>query len=140
MLTIDEAQAILEEVAEGLPPEFYDELNGGIILLPEVRKSRASWGDDLYTLGEYFASSNMGRYIAIYYGSFEHVFGENASNEEVADELRKTLLHEFTHHLECISGVDNLEKEDERRLSDYRLNAMLRKIKQRVKVSKSSKE
>jgi predicted Zn-dependent protease with MMP-like domain len=136
MLTIDEAQEILEEVAEGLPPEFFDDLNGGIILLPEVRKSQESWGENLYTLGEYFSSSSMGRYIAIYYGSFEHVFNANDSNEEIANELKNTLLHEFTHHMECISGVDNLEKEDERRLNDYKFNAVFRKTNKKLTPKK----
>jgi len=129
MITIDEAQDILDEVAEGLPQEFYRELNGGIILLPDVRRSRESWGETLYILGEYTSSWSMGRYIAIYYGSFEHVFGENASRETMAKELRKTLLHEFTHHLEHLAGERNLEKEDERKLNVYKERARLRKIK-----------
>ena len=133
MLTIDEAQEILDEVAESLPEEFYTELNGGIILLPEIRKSKEPWGENLYTLGEYFASGNMGRYIAIYYGSFEYVFGAYASNDDIKEELRKTLLHEFTHHLECISGVDNLEKEDEKRLRDFKWNSIFRQTKRKAR-------
>ena len=129
MVTIDEAQNILERVAEGLPKEFFKELNGGILLLPDVRRSREPWGESLYTLGEYNVSSSMGRYIAIFYGSFEYVFGANASEETIAKELRKTLLHEFTHHLEHLAGENALEKEDERRMRIYRERAMLRKIR-----------
>jgi len=127
MVTIDEAQDILEKVAEGLPEEFYKHLNGGILLLPESRRSRQPWGEYLYTLGEYRYSSSMGRYIAIYYGSFKHVFGTRASIEKMADELRKTLLHEFTHHLEDLAGENALEKEDERRMNFYRDRATARK-------------
>jgi len=124
MISIDEAQDILEEVAEGLPQEFYRELNGGIILLPEVMRSKEPWATDLYTLGQYTHSMSMGRYIAIYYGSFQYVFGENASREKIAKELRKTLLHEFTHHLESLAGERDLEKDDERRMQIYKNRAM----------------
>jgi len=129
MVTIDEAQDILERVAEGLPKEFYKDLNGGIILLPDVRRSKQPWGDNLYTLGEYTVSPSMGRYIAIFYGSFQYVFGENASERTIAEELRKTLLHEFTHHLEHLAGENALEKEDERRMRMYRERARLRAIR-----------
>ena len=129
MVTIDEAQDILEKVAEGLPQAFYKELNGGIILLPDVMQSREPWGQNLYTLGEYIVSPSMGRYIAIYYGSFDHVFGAYASEEEIAEELRKTLIHEFTHHLEDLAGENDLEKEDEQRLRDYRFKGKIRRLK-----------
>ena len=132
MVTIDEAQDILEKVAEGLPQEFYKELNGGIILLPEARRSSELWAKDIYILGEYNVSHSMGRYIAIYYGSFEHVFGEYATEEQIAEELRKTLLHEFRHHLENLAGENDLEKEDERRLRAYKDRAALRRIRRRL--------
>ena len=129
MVTIEDAQEILDNVAEDLPPEFYKELNGGIILLPDVRKSKEPWADNLYTLGEYIVSHSMGRYIAIYYGSFEFVFGQYATEEQIAKELRKTLLHEFTHHLEHLAGERDLEKDDERRMRIYRERAMLRRAR-----------
>ena len=37
MLPIDEMEEILDEIPMELPQEFYKELNGGIILLPEVK-------------------------------------------------------------------------------------------------------
>ena len=40
ILSFDEAGALLDGMAEEFPPEFYDELNGGIALLPEARKTR----------------------------------------------------------------------------------------------------
>ena len=129
MVTIDQAQEILDRVAEGLPKEFYKELNGGILLLPDVRRSREPWGENLYTLGAYNVSYSMGRYIAIYYGSFEYVFGNDSTEETIAEELRKTLLHEFTHHLEDLAGENDLEKEDERRMRIYRERARLRRIR-----------
>ena len=129
MVTIDEAQDILERVAESLPPKFYEELNGGIILLPDVKRGGESWSKDIYTLGEYIVCRSMGRYIAIYYGSFEHVFGRGASEEAIAKELRETLLHEFTHHLEDLAGERGLAKEDERRMRIYKERAALRRIR-----------
>ena len=132
MVTIEEAQEILEAVAEDLPPEFYKALNGGILLLPEAKRSKESWASNLYTLGEYTVSHNMGRYIAIYYGSFAFVFGNNASEATIAEELRKTLLHEFTHHLEDLAGENDLEKEDERRMRMYRERASLRRIRRKI--------
>ena len=116
MMTIDEAHEILEKIAEELPCEFYKHLNGGILLLPDVKKSP----ENLYILGEYTTSSSMGRYIAIYYGSFECVFGKDATTEKITKELKSTLLHEFTHHLECLAGDNSLEKDDERKLAEYR--------------------
>ena len=136
MVSIEEAQDILDEVAEGLPRELYQELNGGIILLPDAKKSGESWADNLYVLGEYTHSAGMGRYIAIYFGSFPHVFGKNASREKIAAELRETLLHEFRHHWGSLAGQDEQEKEDERQLRIYKTRYQnrakrIRRIKRR---------
>jgi len=112
-------QEMLEKVAEEIPQEFYRELNGGIILLPEIKKSSRALGRGMYTLGEYIVSPSMGRYIAIYYGSFERLYGDSLSEEEMQEEIRDTLIHEFTHHLEDLAGENELEKEDERQLNMY---------------------
>lgn len=117
MITIDEMEELLDELAEELPREFFYELNGGIVLLPQtVRDPRGKGG--LFTLGCYFSGGEMGRYIAIYYGSFSHVFS-NLSKEEIKAELRKTLRHEFRHHVESLSGERGLEIEDEIFLQNY---------------------
>lgn len=118
MISIDEMQELLDELAEELPEEFYNELNGGIILLPEAHLSAYAKGNDLYTLGEYRHSWSMGRYIVIFYGSFEKIFG-HLSDEALKAELRKTLRHEFTHHLESLAGENALEKEDADYISKY---------------------
>lgn len=118
MITIDEMQIVLDELAEELPQEFYNELNGGILLLPEVKVSSHAKADDLYTLGEYRVSHAMGRYIVIYYGSFERVFGGREKGA-LREELRKTLRHEFRHHLESLSGERGLELEDEAFILKY---------------------
>ena len=118
-ITIDRAQVSLEQIAETLPAELYKDLNGGILLLPQEKISPYAVGDDLYILGEYQSGGSMGRLIKIYYGSFEKLFG-SLSEEEFKERLKKTLFHEFTHHLESLAGERDLEIEDERQLAAYR--------------------
>jgi hypothetical protein len=119
MVSIDEAERILEEVATGLPEEIFEELNGGIILLPEAILDPVSRvGEELYILGEYHSGGGLGRYVSIYYGSFERLFG-NMSREKFRKELEITLKHELTHHLESLAGERDLEKEDDRFMEDY---------------------
>lgn len=116
MISIDEMEKILDELAEELPEEFYKRLNGGIILLPQVKRNPA--GNDLFIMGEYYKGGNMGSYIAIYYGSFAKVYG-HLSRDMIKVQLRKTLRHEFRHHVESLAGERDLEIEDERGLAEY---------------------
>lgn len=118
MIEIDEVEKILEEIAADLPQEFYKELNGGILLLPEAKLNRTGRKRDLYTMGEYHVNRSMGRYIVIYYGSFEQLYG-NLDREALKRKLAHTLKHEFTHHLESLAGERGLEKKDEKFLRDY---------------------
>ena len=112
MITIDEMEAMLEEIAEELPQEFYKDLNGGILLLPELKISPGAVDGDLYTLGEYRYCCAMGRYIVIYYGSFRKLFGHYPA-PKIKKQLRETLYHEFTHHMESLAGERGLEIQDE---------------------------
>ena len=118
MLSIEEAQAYLEEIAQQLPEVFFENLNGGILLLPDTVLSPEAIEDDLYVLGEYCEDPLMGCYINIYYGSFENIF-EYACDDEIREEMRETLLHEFTHHLESLAGERGLEIQDEWDLAQY---------------------
>ncbi len=118
MIDIDEVEKILEELASELPREFYKELNGGILLLPQVKRNPVGQSDDLYVMGEYHRGGSMGRYIVIYYGSFERLYGHLGRNA-LKKKLAHTLKHEFTHHLESMAGERDLEKEDEKFLEDY---------------------
>jgi predicted Zn-dependent protease with MMP-like domain len=117
-ISIDKVQNILDDLAEELPIEFYKELNGGILLLPEAKRSPYAKGDDLYILGEYQVSHSMGRLIKIYYGSFMKLFGY-MSAEELKGKLRHTLRHEFTHHLESLAGEKGLEIKDAQFINKY---------------------
>ncbi len=115
-LSIEEMQDILDELAEEFPPEFYHNLEGGIVLL---RRAKRGAEDGLFVLGEYIRGGGLGRHIAIYYGSFLRVHG-GLSRSRMKAQLRETLKHEFTHHFESLAGVRNLEVQDERELEEYR--------------------
>ena len=110
---------MLDKIACELPEEFYKDLNGGILLLPQEKLSPAAVADDLYILGEYVYSTSMGRLIYIYYGSFARMFG-HLNRDSFEERLRETLYHEFTHHMESLAGERGLEKKDELQLREYK--------------------
>jgi plasmid stability protein len=117
MIKIDQMQQMLDELAEQLPEGLFRELNGGVLLLPEAKRSPVPGAEDLYIMGEYHYDS-MGRYITLYYGSFRALYG-HSSEAELRDELRKTLLHELTHHMESLAGLRDLEVKDEMEMDEY---------------------
>ena len=120
LLTFDEAGEYLDEVAAGIPDEIFGQLNGGIVLLPDVVISPHAVEEDLYTMGTYnHEPYGMGRYIAINYGSFERVY-KNASVEAQKKALKDVLYHELTHHLESLAGVRDLEVVDETFIEGFR--------------------
>lgn len=118
MYTIDETEAMLNEIAEEMPQEFYKELSGGIVLREEVKLDSKSKAKDLYILGEYHSDSRLGNFIAIYYGSIIETFSKS-SVEDYKEELRSVLKHEFRHHLETMAGLMDLEVEDEMEMQEY---------------------
>jgi hypothetical protein len=118
MISIEEMQSMLDNIAAEFPAEFFKELNGGIILLPEVKRHEKSVGDDLFVLGEYNRGGSMGRYITIYYGSFIKVYG-NLAGDRISEKLRSTVRHEFRHHIESLAGTDDLDRIDRKYIADY---------------------
>ncbi len=118
MISIDEMEIMLDEVALEIPSELYEKLNGGVLLLPDTKVHPQSVGSDLYILGEYHRDNTLGRYIAIYYGSFCRVYGF-LTNENMKMELMKTLKHEFRHHIESLAGDKSLERIDEDNIVGY---------------------
>lgn len=117
--SIDKVHEILDEIAEGLPKEFFRELNKGIILLPEYKlHPESEERDRLYILGEY-CRNITGRNITIYYGSFKEVCW-SYTEEKLRKQLRDTLVHEFTHHLESLAGEKGLEIKDAEDIERYR--------------------
>jgi len=118
MVTVDEMKGMLDEIAAELPEDLFLQLNGGIILLPEVKMHPQRVNNDLYILGEYHHEGNLGRFIVIYYGSFMRVYG-NLPREELKEKLTGTIKHEFRHHLEDMAGERDLEIEDAQYLEEY---------------------
>jgi len=118
MLSIDEINELLDEIAEELPAEIFRDLNGGVSLLPDTKLSEYSHDGDLYTLGEY-CRDQMGRYINIYYGSLCAVY-PNAPRAKMRKRLKELLAHELTHHLESLAGERDLEIQDEIDLHEYK--------------------
>jgi len=117
LFTIEEINIMLDEIAAELPEGVFRELNGGVSLLAEKKKSKKDPDGSLYTLGEY-RRDQMGRYIVIYYGSLIAVYGK-ASYENMRKHLRDVLTHELTHHIESLAGDRSLEIEDEKDLFEY---------------------
>jgi hypothetical protein len=107
MLSFEDAGRVLDEAAEALPEGIFEELNGGVNLLPEEKLGE----DGRWILGLYH-NDRMGRYVEIFYGSFLKVYPE-ATDAEFAAELRRTLHHELTHHVEGLAGDRTLERWDE---------------------------
>ncbi len=110
---------MLDEIVETLPKDFFRDLNGGIHAVEQAKPHPKAVGDDLYILGEYYNSRQMGRSIIIYYGSFIRIYG-NRSHEFIRNRLRKNVLHEFRHHLESMAGERDLEVEDQIYMEKYK--------------------
>ena len=117
VLSFDEVGEILDGLAEKIPQPFFQELNGGVLLLPEECPDPEN-GPDLYILGEYCVDE-LGRYINIYYGSFAALFFDEP-REVWEEELETTLRHEFTHHVEALAGERSLDRKDEAYLIEYK--------------------
>ena len=115
-MTIDEMHELLDELSAEIPPAFFDELNGGINLLPDTRRS--DHGPDLFTMGDYNHGGPMGRYINIYYGSMQRVY-RHLEREEYKEALWEVLRHEFRHHIESLAGECDLEIEDKEFIEEY---------------------
>lgn len=117
--SIDQVHEMLDEIAEELPIGFFNELNEGIVLLPQVKiHPESTKGKDLYIMGQY-SRSITGRNIKIFYGSFKTVH-KNISRELLYEKLKDTLLHEFTHHLESLAGERGLEIKDAKDMEKFR--------------------
>lgn len=117
MISFEECGELLDEIADSLPLELYRELNGGILLRPEIRLHPKAVDNDLFILGVYVRDS-LGKSIKIFYGSFVRVF-PNLNKDEAKEELKKILVHELRHHNEYLAGVDDLIYYDHEKINDY---------------------
>lgn len=119
MIMYEEFENIAYEIAETFPEDFFRELNGGVVVRRRCRLHPQAEANDLFVLGEYHRNKHLGRFVVLYYGSFERCFG-NVPEEELRERIRKVLLHEFRHHLESLAGERDLEIEDAIELSRYK--------------------
>ena len=120
VLTIDEVNEILDEQAEHFPEVLFDELNGGINLLEDTVEDPEFPAGESYILGEY-CDDCLGRYINLYYGSFAALAQREEWEERVwREELRITLSHELTHHMESRSGLHALDDRDTAELAAWK--------------------
>ncbi|MCL2576578.1 MAG: hypothetical protein FWE27_00810 [Defluviitaleaceae bacterium] len=108
MLSFEEAEVALDEIAGALPPAIFDRLNGGYVLTPDIMRDT----DGLYILGQYHVRPNgLGRYVTVHYGSIYEVYG-HLSPRRFREKLKHVLHHELTHHLESLAGDKSLEIQD----------------------------
>ena len=118
ILTIDQVHQMLDSMAEALPPALFEGLNGGVNLLEEAHPDPAL--PDVYVLGEY-CNDCLGLYVNLYYGSFAALAEREEWDEAAwAAELRTTLSHELTHHMENLGGLHALDDRDEADLEALR--------------------
>ena len=120
LLTIDEVNDLLDEIAESFPGALFRELNGGVNLLEESLPDPEFPEGEMYILGEY-CTDCLGLYINLYYGSFAALAQqENWDQSTWESELRTTLSHELTHHIELLSGLHALDDRDAEELALWR--------------------
>ncbi len=116
-MTFEECGEMLDDIVDEMPSELFRELNGGVILLPESKVHPCAANNDLFILGEY-RRDNLGKYIAVFYGSIVRVYG-NLPNEEMKKRLTKIMHHEVRHHNEYLAGCNDLGVYDHNQIMDY---------------------
>lgn len=120
VLSFDRAGRILDEIAEQFPEPLFGGLNGGVNLLEDAVPDPEFPEGEMYILGEY-CDGLLGRYINLYYGSFAALAElEGWDGQTWATELRSTLSHELTHHMETLGGLHTLDDRDDLELASWR--------------------
>ena len=120
MLTIDEVNDLLDDMADSFPEALFDGLNGGVNLLEEAVPDPDFPAGEMYILGEY-CQDLLGNYINLYYGSFAALAEqENWGEAAWEDELYTTFSHELTHHMESRGGLHALDDRDAEELARWR--------------------
>lgn len=114
----EEMANILDDLVDELPEELLDGLNGGILLLEEIKYHPESIDNTLVVAGGY-QKSVLGYTIVIYYGSMMELYG-HLSHEDLREKLKGTLYHELTHHLETMAGDQSLVIEDYLQIEKYK--------------------
>ena len=128
MISVAEMERMLSGLLDELPQPLFDGLNGGVQLLEEEKPDPDLPG--IYILGE-CVQDFLGNSILLYYGSFARLFA-GESRLVIRQELRKTLRHEFRHHVEAMAGADDLDQEDARQIEAYRREEQARQNPQQA--------
>ncbi|MCI9644037.1 MAG: metallopeptidase family protein [Oscillibacter sp.] len=119
VLSFEQAGDLLDELAESFPEALFDGLNGGVNLQEDAVPDQEFPKGQVYILGEY-CNDLLGRYINLYYGSFAAMAeNEDWTGEDWEQELRQTLSHELTHHMEGRSGLHALDDKDEAEMASW---------------------
>ena len=120
ILTIDQVNDLLDDMAEEFPEVLFRELNGGVNLLEEAKPDPEFPPGEMYILGEY-CNDMLGLYVNLYYGSFAALAEKEDWDQDTwEDELWTTLSHELTHHMENLSGLHALDDRDAEELAQWR--------------------
>ena len=120
LLTFDQVGEILDDLADAFPQVLFDGLNGGVNLLEDTVPDPDFPEGEMYILGEY-CNDLLGKYINLYYGSFAALAEREDWDEQVwGEELRITLSHELTHHMEARGGLHALDDRDAEELAAWR--------------------
>ena len=120
VLTFDQTADYLDEIAEGFPAALFEELNGGVNLLEDTVPDPEFPEGEMYILGEY-CDDCLGLYINLYYGSFAALAEREDWDAQIwEEELRITLSHELTHHMENRSGLHALDDRDAAELAAWK--------------------
>ena len=124
--TFDQAGEFLDDLADSFPPALFEELNGGVNFLEEAVEDPEFPPGEMYILGEY-CDDVLGLYINLYYGSFAALAEREEWDDAVwQEELRITLSHELTHHMENRGGLHALDDRDAEELALWREEFNLR--------------
>ena len=119
-MTFEQTADVLDELAEQFPAVLFEELNGGVNVLEDTVPDPEFPEGEMYILGEY-CEDCLGLYINLYYGSFAALAEREVWDEETWwEELRITLAHELTHHMERRSGLHALDDRDAAELAEWR--------------------
>ena len=119
VLSFEQARDLLDTLAESFPEALFDGLNGGVNFQEEAVPDQEFPKGQVYILGEY-CDDLLGRYINLYYGSFAAMAeNEDWTEEDWEQELRQTLSHELTHHMEGRSGLHALDDKDEAEMASW---------------------
>ena len=120
MISTEEYKAIISDLMDELPEEFFRELTGGVIMSEALVIPDYARDNDLYTLGQYQVCYGL-RQIVMFKDSFDRLYPQ-ADMAQAREILRGVLRHEFRHHIEFLGGIHNsssLEAEDERKKQEY---------------------